>query len=758
MQVFRAIFLLCLFSISLLFANSQALASTQIISFKGYLGKDELAKAKPIFSEIAKSQNDTLIIEINSNSGDLNQVLTLAKTLYSLKAQNKVKIVIYIDDIATGPAAIIPFLADELYISPFVTWGDIPLGTENSIPTNILRNQVTSLIDSSNPHAEILNLLASGMTDKTLEIVDDNGWKIFKGGKDQHHSIVSGAGETLVVNQHQLQQLKIVTGVISLDAFRTQFKIPQAQQDILKQAAVPSAVLVSGFKNVEEQLKEHIKFNAEGQNTIGHIIIDDRTVGINQSTWLYVKNALEKYKEIKPAFVILELNTPGGEVYASQKISDALKELDTQYNIPVVCYINNWAISAGAMLAYSCRFITVVKDGAMGAAEPVIQGEGTELKAASEKVNSALRADFANRARFFDRNPNIAEAMVDKDIILVFRNGEVIKLDSESQIRSTGPNPDVVISPKGKLLTLNADQLIKYGVADILLPPEKTGIVTEAEREAGKWPANKMLLFQYPFFKQIPNATVVSLGQDWKTKFFAFLATPIVSSLLMLGVMLGFYVEISTPGFGIPGTVGLACLILLILSSFALEIANTLEIVLLFVGIAILLVDLFVLPTFGLLGIVGTIFFLGGLFGMLLPGIGNVEYEYDTKTFNAAGEVFVQRLAWFCGTIIIGSAIIAVLARFLTPKLALYSRLILAGNEQDASKGYIAGDMPDTLPQPGAQGEVLATLRPAGKVMINDKIYDAISPGGFIEKGQKIEVARLDGSVIVVNTIADNSK
>ena len=107
-------------------------------------------------------------------------------------------------------------------------------------------------------------------------------------------------------------------------------------------------------------------------------------------------------------------------MFAAQQISDALKELDTQYGIPVVAYINNWAISAGAMLAYSCRYIVVVKDASMGAAAPVIASETGEMKEASEKINSAMRADFAGgRARFFDRNPNIAEGMVDKDLILV---------------------------------------------------------------------------------------------------------------------------------------------------------------------------------------------------------------------------------------------------------------------------------------------------------------------------------------------------
>lgn len=502
---------------------------------------------------------------------------------------------------------------------------------------------------------------------------------------------------------------------------------------------------------LEQKLKQHILYNPEGPNLIGHILIDDRTSGISQATWLYVKKALDYYKEKKPIFIILELNTPGGEVFPAQQISDALKEIDIQYGIPVVTYINNWAMSAGAMLAYSTRFITIVKDGSMGAAEPVIQGAEGKLETASEKINSAMRADFANRARFFDRNPLLAEAMVDKDLILVLRDGKIMKLDTESQIKTT----DTVITPKGKLLTLGAEQLLEYGIADLIIPPTRMPSITDVEQEEGKWPANKIALFYQPFFVGIPNATIDAYRMDWKMKFFALLASPMVSSMLFLGLMLGLYLEFSTPGFGLPGILAATCLFLIILSSFAFEIANWLELILLLVGLAVILVELFVLPTSGLLGFIGLIFFLMGLFGMLLPGLKDFHFEYDTKTVNAAGEMVLEKLAWLSGTLILGSIIIAILARYVTPQLAGFSRLVLKGNEQE---GYIAGDNPVDLPQPGSTGEATATLRPSGKVTINDNLYDAISADGFIEKGTPIVVVNLDGSIIVVSSIKDENQ
>ena len=184
--------------------------------------------------------------------------------------------------------------------------------------------------------------------------------------------------------------------------------------------------------------------------------------------------------------------------------------------------------------------------------------------------------------------------------------------------------------------------------------------------------------------------------------------------------------------------------------SFALEIANWLEVILLFIGMAIIIIDIFVLPTFGLLGVIGALFFFAGLLGMMVPGIGSVNYEFDTSTLNAAGESALERLGWLCASIVLSFVIMIILGRFFTPKLAVYSRLVLKGNEQS---GYIASDDPALLPQPGAEGVAASTLRPAGKIIIEGHLYDAISSGGFIEKDSSIFVSRLDGSMIVVRQI-----
>jgi membrane-bound serine protease (ClpP class) len=741
-------FCLYLFLLFPLFGAEQI--KPTFLSLKGFLSKEKMAKAKDSLDSLSPApQGAVLLLEINSTGGDLSQVLDFAKKIYILKKLIQLKVVVYIHDNALGPSAALPFLADELYCSLFVSWGDIPLGTEGVLPPNILRNQVRSLINPQNSHAAMLDLLADAMSDSSLQVVNEHGWKIVSGNKHLEGSLISPAGQTLVLNQNQLQELGLVKAILSPEQFEKQFAVHlEPISATLQEEAFP---LQATAQAVENKLQQAIQFNHQGPNQIGYLYIGDHETAISQSTWLYIKQALNFYQKQHPIFIILELNTPGGEVFAAQKISDALKEMDTQFNIPIVAFINNWAISAGAMLAYSCRIIATAKDGSMGAAEPVYAGEGGKMETASEKVNSALRADFANRARFFDRNPLIAEAMVDKDMILVLRHGEVVQLENEKQMRLTGPNPDIVITTKGKLLTLNAEQMIDDGVADLLLPPVKLPAITAEEQSTGQWPASKMLLFQAPFFSAIPQATIHAYQMDWKTRFFVFLATPLVSSLLFMGLIIGAYIEMNHPGLSLPGFIAGTCLFLIILSSFSLELANWLELIMLLTGLVLILAELFILPTFGLLGVLGIILFFAGLFGMLLPSLSSVKFEYDTQTLNAAGQYFMERLALLCGSLILSVIIIVILARYVLPSFPALKRFVLAGHEQDASKGFFAGENPADLPQPGTRAEVFATLRPAGKIIVQDRIYDAVSTGDFINVGEQVIIVRLEGSVIFVN-------
>lgn len=732
------------------FSSLTAQEEGKMISLSGHLDQTIIKQAQVEARQVQEGQ--TLLLEVRSSSGDVNAVLEFAKLVYELRVSKGVKVQVYMNGTAIGPAAILPFLADELFASVFVSWGGISMEGAPQLPVNILRSKVRSLLSPNNPAHETLALIAEAMVDPSLKIVDRGGWKLDSSGKDKAHPVVSPEGETLVMDHHQLKDLQLVTALFPREdlkdyvAFSQDLVTPLQDELSLEQglAAIPS--------DVRKRLEQAISYNKESKNLVGRIVIDDKKSGIDQSTWIYVRAALEHYKKTKPIFIILELNTPGGEVFSSQQISDALMDLDTNYGIPVVALIDNWAVSAGAMLAYSCRFIAIAKDATMGAAEPVLPSGDGGMQSASEKINSALRADFANRAGFFDRNPDIAQAMVDKDVILVLRNGKIVKLESKEQLQSSGVHPDRLITAEGKLLTLDAQAMMEYGVADFMLSPEKLPELNEKELQVGLWPAEKSLLFTHAFFKEIPQAQISTYQMDWKISFFALLASPAVSSMLFLGMMLGFYMEMNTPGFGFAGSIALACLSLIVLSSFSTQAVTWLELIIFLAGLALLSVEFFILPGFGVAGILGSLLILIGLFAMMLPQISSVAFDLETETFNAAGEVFMEKLAWLCGSLIVGALLIYLMARYVMPQFFLFNRLVLVG-EESSTNGFVAGIDAKELPNVDDKGEVLATLRPSGKVLIEQEVYDAMSQGGFIEKGTKVRVVQVERSSIIVEEV-----
>lgn len=464
-----------------------------------------------------------------------------------------------------------------------------------------------------------------------------------------------------------------------------------------------------------------IRYHSDGVNKVGYLEIP-RDRAIDQSTYLQVKFALEEYRKEQVTFILLHLNTPGGEVFAATNIAEALQQIDQKDHIPVVAVIDNWALSAGAMLAYSCRFIAVSPQGLMGAAEPVMAGASGQMESAPEKINSALRAEFSALAKSYGRNPLIAEAMVDKDLIVVKRQGEIMRLNEMSDVKKG----DEVISARGKLLTLDADQLIALQIADFQLAPGGD-------------------LFQEPFFAQIPQVKVLHY-ESWKIDFFTLLTHPLVASLLMMGLILGVYMEMQHPGLGVPALVALTCLALIVLSNFSTQAVDWLEILFVLVGILLLLIEVFILPGFGVTGILGILFILFGVGTLLLPSWSSTQFSWNSEGWNLSAIAFMDRLQWLLGALLLSALVIFVLTRFFTPRLLERNKMI----SHDTQEGSVAGLTQEQLPLKGSEGEALTTLHPGGKIQVGTQIYDALSEGEFIDKGTKVLVSKIQGSVIFI--------
>lgn len=439
---------------------------------------------------------------------------------------------------------------------------------------------------------------------------------------------------------------------------------------------------------------------------------------IDTSTYLYVKFALKHFREKGAAFVILELNTPGGEVFAAKKIADLLYESDALHHMPIVAYINRWALSAGALLAYSCRYIAISPSASLGAAEPVIANEGA-MESAPEKIRSALRAEFANAAALFDREPLLAEAMVDKDMLLVRREGKFLSLESENKIEEG----DEIISAKGKLLTLHAKQIEEFGISQFQVPASQEGLLAISP------------------FKELAPSHEISFS-DWKIDFFAWLSYPAIASLLSLGLMLGLYLESSAPGHGTGAMIAAFCLGLLLLSHSADKAIDSLEVLLILLGLLLIGLELAFFSTAGVFYFLGALSLLAGLFAFGLPDLGPVHFSLSMEKWNLAAFAFYQALGWF-SAMLCGAGLLC----FATHKyrLRLFRSLVL--------DEPVLSDPPPLWPPLGTEGEAATACRPSGKVLVRGEVFEACTEMGFIDKGEIVKIIAIDGGRVVIRPL-----
>jgi membrane-bound serine protease (ClpP class) len=406
----------------------------------------------------------------------------------------------------------------------------------------------------------------------------------------------------------------------------------------------------------------------------------------------FVERVLDEASDAGAAAVILEINTFGGRVDAAVQIRDALLNA----RVRTIAFVNQRAISAGALIALAAENLVMAGGGTIGAATPVQIGQpGAPAQPVEEKTVSYVRKEFRATAESRKRPPLLAEAMVDADVEI----------------------PGVI--EKGKLLTLTTEEALKHKLVEL-----RADTMESALEQLG-----------------LGGAELRRASPNWAENLVRFLTHPVVSSLLITIGMLGIVVELRTPGFGIPGAVGVASLSLFFWGHWLVQLAGWEELLLAGAGIILLALELFVIPGFGIAGVLGIIAILAGLI-LSLVGAG----DRSEVILMAAGRVVFSLLMALIASL--------VLLRFL-PRLPFGRRLIL---ETGLGAGHKYGSAPDSDQRwLGKKGRASSALRPAGIAEIEGERVDVVSDGELIDAGQLIEVTRVDGNRIVVRRVAHSN-
>lgn len=389
-------------------------------------------------------------------------------------------------------------------------------------------------------------------------------------------------------------------------------------------------------------------------------------VSPSQSRWL--ANAYQEAEENQADAVYLILDTLGGRVDSALEMSKTISSIDT------IVLVDGGAISAGALMALSGSEMYMTAGSTIGGAEPQIGGER-----ADEKTVSVWSAELASQAEKNGRDPLIARAMADDTIVI------------EGLVE------------EGKLLTLTAEEALKYEMTD--------GVYrSDLDLRADK------------------NLNIIgSTGKTTINYVTDFLTTAAVSTILLMIGIAGILIELFTPGFGIPGGIGIAALGLYFGGGILAGISGWEAALLFIIGLALLLVEVFIIPGFGIAGVLG----LAALFGSIF---------LSTPDPSTA----VQSLV----IAIIGAAVLIFIVFRFTPGRKVFKRLVL-DMEETPEKGYVAAKQ-GLVSLIGMQGIAKTTLRPSGTAEFDDAFVDVVTSGEYIEEGTPIVVTNVEGMRVIV--------
>ena len=428
---------------------------------------------------------------------------------------------------------------------------------------------------------------------------------------------------------------------------------------------------------------------ALGQEKLPQVLHLKVTSDIDPRSNRYVTLGLERAIEMNVDFVILELDTYGGALTDADEIRTKI----LNYERPIYAFINKDAASAGALISIACDSIYMTTGSSIGAAT-VVTGEG---KAAPDKYQSYMRSIMRSTAESKGRNPEIAEAMVDEEILL------------DSLIKD------------GKVLTFSVSEAIENGFC-------------EAEVEG---------IEDIMLKSNIKTYDIELFKLNWSERIIALFLNPAVSGVLILLILGGLYFELQSPGFGFPIAASIIAALLYFTPYYLNGLAENWEIIFFFVGLLLISIEIFVIPGFGLPGILGLVFTIGSL---VLVMINNDGLNFDLIEPSLINNAIITSLIGFLGALFL----MIFMGTRLT-RTSFFNRFALTA-VQDTSRGYTSSFYNKSLI--GATGIVESILRPSGRVKIDSEIYDAYTRGEYLDKGEKIEVISAEGTSLKVKKSA----
>jgi len=422
---------------------------------------------------------------------------------------------------------------------------------------------------------------------------------------------------------------------------------------------------------------------------------------ISTSLLMFLRRAEKVAESSGASAIVFEMNTYGGRLDSAEEITSALNHA----TIPTYTFINSNAGSAGSLIALATQHIYMAPVSAIGAAAPVLPtGEDLPLTQ-REKTISYWSALIRSSAMKNGHNPDVGEAFMNKE--------KEVKIG------------DRVIHPKGTLLTLNAQEATEKFNGKPLLADGIADSVVDLMQKAGL------------------KGKAVSLGPTGFEQLAFWITT--LAPLLLLGGIIGAYLEFKIPGATMPGIISAICFALFFLGHYLAGLAGWEVVALFILGTVLVIIEiLFFAHSTIVFGVVGVFLILASLFWAMID-------HYPGETFFPTGRALAVPLLNLFLALIGAAIVIALLVRYL-PRTSVYRRFaLMTSNPPGPSLAGVPREFATAIDlSPGTEGISLSILRPSGKARFLDQIIDVVTQGEFIPPNTSITVVRRDGMRVVV--------
>jgi membrane-bound serine protease (ClpP class) len=434
----------------------------------------------------------------------------------------------------------------------------------------------------------------------------------------------------------------------------------------------------------------------------------------------FLKRALSDIPDTPNTLVVVEMDTFGGRVDSALEMVDALIGIE---NAKTIALVTRKAISAGALISLACKQLAMQPNTTIGDCAPIAftQEGPTPL---GEKFQSPLRAKFRTLARRNGYPAVLAEAMV-TDSMIVYRillDGREVYMDGQEYEDLTRDQRDRITSrqtivAEGELLTMDDTEARELGFSSMTV----TGIDDLLAR------------------MDLSGRPVTRIQRSWSEDLVSLIGT--LSPILLLIGLGALFTEIKAPGFGVPGIVGLLCLSLVFFNQYLVGLADYTELLILMAGAILLGFEWFVFPGFGIAGIAGALCIAAGLL------LSMQDFVIPDPNLPWERALLIGNLLRVLGAAS-GAFLLAVFTlRYILPRFSRklngpYLKATLAEARINPSQGMAISA--------GQTGTAITLLRPSGKAVFDDRRYDVVTRGEFLEKGTPIRVVTAKGARIVV--------